>query len=467
MPSTELVPRAPPEQLTAGDHIELVGAPAESSFAPLLVDAEYRRIAKDDAPTAERVSRGALLSGKYDAELVRVAGRLLDQQRRLHDLGAQEALVLETGDNVFEATWLTEFTNSLSPLPLNARVEVSGICQVQPGPGNVRRTFKVLLRNPADVRYLGQTRFWSQPGVDRMLGLAAALTVIATLWVLLLRRQVRERTRALATANQNLVQEVEQRKQAQADLKRALIAERELGELKSRFVSLVSHEFRTPLGITMSAVELLRNYLDRLPPEKLKELLEDIYSSTLRMSALMEQVLLLGRVESGKVMARRAPLDIAGIAGKLVTEALSATNRKCPIDLKVEQSLEEVESDESLLRHILSNLLSNAVKYSPEASEVQFTVRRDNGHVEFIVRDQGIGIPEADRPHLFEAFHRASNVGQTQGTGLGLLIVKRCVELLHGEIRCESREGAGATFTVRLPLVIETQPPHRSSSSQP
>jgi len=295
-----------------------------------------------------------------------------------------------------------------------------------------------------------------------------ALAIAGGLWVLLLRRQVGERTSALAAANRSLVHEVEEREKAQAGLKRALDAERELGELKSRFVSLVSHEFRTPLGITMSAVELLRNYLDRLPPRKLKELLEDIYSSTLRMSGLMEQVLLLGRVEAGKLGAHHAPIDLAALADKLVDETLSASNRKCPIQLTVENSLDGVEGDESLLRHILSNLLSNAVKYSPNGRAVQFIAQRNGNDLVFIVRDQGIGIPEADRPHLFEAFHRASNVGQTQGTGLGLLIVKRCVELLDGQITFDSREDVGTTFTVRLPLFAAAPPsPPRSSSFRP
>jgi signal transduction histidine kinase len=233
---------------------------------------------------------------------------------------------------------------------------------------------------------------------------------------------------------------------------RELAAERELNELKSRFVSMVSHEFRTPLGITMSAVELLRNYADRLPPDKLKELLGDIYSSTLRMSGLMEQVLLLGRVEAGKMNFQRAPLDLAGLGDKLVDETLSATNRRCPVFFRADKDLDGAQGDESLLRHILSNLLSNAVKYSPDGGSVDFTIHRGSNHAVFTVRDHGIGIPEADRARLFEAFHRASNVGQTPGTGLGLLIVKRCVDLHQGTIRFESAEGRGTTFVVRLPL---------------
>ena len=109
-------------------------------------------------------------------------------------------------------------------------------------------------------------------------------------------------------------------------------------------------------------------------------------------------------------------------------------------------------ADESLLRHIFSNLLANAVKYSAEGSEVEFTVKRDGAHAVFTVQDRGIGIPEADHPRLFEAFHRGSNVGQISGTGLGLMIVKRCVDLHRGEISFVSKEGQGTTFTVRLPL---------------
>jgi signal transduction histidine kinase len=171
------------------------------------------------------------------------------------------------------------------------------------------------------------------------------------------------------------------------------------------------------------------------------------------MSGLMEQMLLLGRVEAGKILPRRAPLDVRDIAGRLVEETLSATSRRCPIELMVAPSLNSgIQGDESLVRHILSNLLSNAVKYSAEGRPVRFEVNSDAGHLIFVVRDEGIGIPEADRAHLFEAFHRASNVGQTQGTGLGLLIVKRCVELLDGSISFETREGLGTTFTVRVPV---------------
>lgn len=246
--------------------------------------------------------------------------------------------------------------------------------------------------------------------------------------------------------------DISTRKQAEQDVRRALAAERDLGELKSRFVSLVSHEFRTPLGITMSAVELLRNYLDRLPPTKVKELLEDIYSATLRMSGLMEQVLLLGRVEAGKISFKASPIDLITLGSKLIDEMHSATHRRCPILLECEDDFTGACADESLIRHIFSNLLSNAVKYSSDASPVRFRIRRQGNQALFEVIDQGIGIPEEDHERLFEAFHRASNVGQISGTGLGLMIVKRCVDLHLGSIKFESARNKGTRFAVTLPL---------------
>ncbi|MBX3747676.1 MAG: hypothetical protein KF833_20395 [Verrucomicrobiae bacterium] len=233
---------------------------------------------------------------------------------------------------------------------------------------------------------------------------------------------------------------------------RELALEREVGELKSSFVTMVSHEFRTPLGITMSAVELLRHYLDRLSAGKRSELLEDIYGATLRMSGLMEQVLLLGRAESGRLGCRTGPLDLEGLVGQLLDEARSATARRCRCVFETEGDLDGARGDESLLRHILSNLISNAVKYSPPGGEIGVGMRRDGEDAVLSVRDRGIGIPEADQGRLFEAFHRGGNVGQTPGTGLGLLIVKRCVTLHGGGIAVASREGEGTVFTVRLPL---------------
>lgn len=252
--------------------------------------------------------------------------------------------------------------------------------------------------------------------------------------------------------------DITSRKQAEEDTLRALAAERELGELKSRFVSLVSHEFRTPLGITMSAVELLRNYFDRLPAPKRSELLEDIYSATLRMSDLMEQVLLLGRVEAGKVNFHPNPTDLLELANRIVDEAMSAYQHRCPVTVSCSSDVSQALADEVLLRPILSNLLSNAIKYSDEGSPVRVLIGREETDAIFTIIDRGIGIPSEDQPRLYEAFHRASNVEHVSGTGLGLLIVRRCVDLHQGSIAFKSTVGDGTTFTVRIPAFIPPTP---------
>lgn len=235
-------------------------------------------------------------------------------------------------------------------------------------------------------------------------------------------------------------------------IRRALENERELNELRSRFTSIVSHEFRTPLGIIMSAVELLRNYFDRLDEERRSELFEDIHSATRRMGALMEQVLVLGRADAGKLTFSPVPLDLEALCLKLTDESQSATVRRCPVEMAFENDLAGATADEPLLRHIFSNLLSNAAKYSPSGSPVVFRVRRDGDAAEFVVKDCGIGIPENDQPRMFDAFQRAGNVGEIPGSGLGLLITKRCVELHGGSIDFVSEPGEGTAFTVRLPI---------------
>jgi signal transduction histidine kinase len=300
---------------------------------------------------------------------------------------------------------------------------------------------------PTDASAGIEPSFWW-----RIIGAVLLLLGAALLWVWMLRREVAGRTQELAAANALLSAEIEQRSRAQADADRALANERELGELKSRFVSLVSHEFRTPLSITISAVELLRHYAEKLTPQKSKELLDDIHAATLRMSGLMEQVLLLGKVEAGKIGFQAAPLDLLELGGKLADEVLSATNHRCPIEFSAEGTLANSRGDEGLIRHIFANLLSNAAKYTPSGAPVRFSVMREGDHAVFHVRDRGLGIPLADQPRLFEAFHRASNVAEIPGTGLGLLIVKRCVELHQGSISFESQVGEGTTFIVRLPL---------------
>jgi signal transduction histidine kinase len=253
---------------------------------------------------------------------------------------------------------------------------------------------------------------------------------------------------------QAVINDITDRKNAEAELLRAVAREKELGQLKSNFVSMVSHEFRTPLGIIMSSAEILQDYLEQLDSDERQHHLQSIAKNTRRMADLMEEVLLLGRFEAGRMNCQPAPIDLAGFARRLVDEMLSATDRRCPIVLDVPSPL-EAEADERLLRHIFTNLLTNAAKYSEPGRPVRMTVFPEGDEVVCTVQDQGIGIPAGDLEWLFRAFHRGRNVGQRPGSGLGLVIVKRCVELHGGRIRVDSKVDAGTTVTVRLPVFAQ------------
>jgi PAS domain S-box-containing protein len=255
-----------------------------------------------------------------------------------------------------------------------------------------------------------------------------------------LERRILERTTELAEAN--------------VRLHRALEREQELGRLKSNFVSLVSHEFRTPLGIILSSSEILQQYLSTLEEQERQEQLEAIKTNVLRMSSLMEEVLFFSGLEAGKFACQPAPLDLEDFLRRLCDEMRSATHDRCPFIWRAGNDLSGAKADETLLHRLFSNVLINAAKYSPERSPVHFSARREGVDAVFEVTDHGIGIPAEAQPRLFEAFFRAENVAGRAGTGLGLIIVRRCVELHRGTISIESTEGLGTCVRVRLPLYV-------------
>jgi PAS domain S-box-containing protein len=266
-----------------------------------------------------------------------------------------------------------------------------------------------------------------------------------------------------------IAEDITSRKQAELETYKALQRERELGDLKSRFISMTSHEFRTPLTTIQSSAELLERYRDRLSQEKQLTHLHRIQTAVERMTQMLDDVLIIGKAESGKLEFQPTPIDVVQFCRHLVEDLqLTAKNQhkinfthqgNCTLAAQgtSEEGSGELSHtlplvDEKLLRHILGNLLSNAIKYSPGNSSVQFNLTCLDDKAIFQIQDQGIGIPPEDLPRLFESFHRARNVGTIQGTGLGLAIVKQCVELHKGEITVASEVGKGTTFTVTLPL---------------
>ena len=229
----------------------------------------------------------------------------------------------------------------------------------------------------------------------------------------------------------------------------------ELNRLKSQFVSMVSHEFRNPLGVASGYIQLLQSRAGQLAAAQQQDYLNRIQETLKRLKALVDDVLIIGRVGVGKLSYIPAPFDLIAFCRCLVGEIQFSSPEPCTLALQIdpqcEADLHQVYMDEKLLRHILSNLLTNAIKYSPAEAPVTFRVECDTQQVKLQVQDQGVGIPDSDQPHLFEPFHRASNVSDISGTGLGLAIVKHCVELHDGRIQFESRIDQGSTFTITLP----------------
>lgn len=231
----------------------------------------------------------------------------------------------------------------------------------------------------------------------------------------------------------------------------ALEKEREVNQLKSSFVSMVSHEFRTPMTTILLCADKLKGDNPQLTQERQNQYFELMQGSIYDMLQLLDEVLILARTEAGGLKYQPASLNLEEFCRELIeTLQLSASNHKLIFTCKSEFT--QVVMDAILLRHIFTNLLSNAIKYSPEDSNIQFYLSCQHNTATFQIQDQGIGIPLKDQQRLFETFHRASNVGQIQGTGLGLSIVKRCVDLHQGEIQIESEMGAGCKVTVTLPL---------------
>jgi signal transduction histidine kinase len=251
---------------------------------------------------------------------------------------------------------------------------------------------------------------------------------------------------------QVILHDISERKRAEQELRNALERERELSQLKSNFISMVSHEYRNPLGIILSSTELLKRYHDRLTPAERMESILDIEVATRRMAGMIDNLLLMGKADAGKLARAPKLVDLVELAQVIVDESLSAGEAGRTVRFEHRGIESFATTDEQLLRLILGNLLTNALKYSPADRAPSLTLSRVGRHAVFAIHDDGIGIPEEDRPGLFQAFRRARNVGVINGTGLGLYIVKHCVDLHEGTIELESAVGKGTTVTVTLPM---------------
>ncbi|MFW5690998.1 MAG: PAS domain S-box protein [Chloroflexota bacterium] len=233
-------------------------------------------------------------------------------------------------------------------------------------------------------------------------------------------------------------------------LKDELERQREINTTRSQFMSILSHEFRTPLATILSSIGLLEDYADRLNSERKAYHFGKIKAQINHLVGLMEDVLLIGKAESGTLNVDYEPVDVQGFIRELVDEIgnIYSAHR-----FEVGNFEDKVTAmlDRRLLRQAISNLLTNAAKYSPEGSVVLVTMQADDSAMTIKVQDQGVGIPAGEQQHIFEPFRRASNVGSTRGTGLGLAIVRQAIDLHGGDLHLHSTVGRGTTVTVLLP----------------
>ncbi len=255
-----------------------------------------------------------------------------------------------------------------------------------------------------------------------------------------------------------IIRDISERKQAEEELHNTLQKEKELSELKSRFVSMTSHEFRTPLATILTNAEMLKQYSDRLSEEKKQALFQRIELAIVQMTDLLNDVLVIGKAEAGRLDFNPVELNLTQFCQTVTEEIQLGIGKKHRLNFIYPNQTQNTRAsvDEKLLRHILTNLLSNAIKYSLPDSLIQFELAYDMNESEpkaiFQIKDQGIGIPAEDQKRMFEIFHRARNVGTIQGTGLGLAIVKRSIEMHQGTIKVQSTVGEGTTITITVPL---------------
>jgi PAS domain S-box-containing protein len=243
---------------------------------------------------------------------------------------------------------------------------------------------------------------------------------------------------------------------AEEEIQKALAKEKELSELKSRFVTMASHEFRTPLTAIRSSMELLSIYSENLNEEVKAKMLrhhDKVIKETKRLTGLMNDILILGRAEAGKTPFEPRPTDLIELCNQVI-ELHEIQEKERRINFEIVGNFFKIDIDPELMTHVISNLVSNAIKYSKGKMDPILRIHYLDKRVRIQVIDFGIGIPEDECEKLFQSFFRARNVSNIQGTGLGLVIVKQLIDLHKGQIKVESKVNSGTTFTIELPIKL-------------
>jgi PAS domain S-box-containing protein len=239
------------------------------------------------------------------------------------------------------------------------------------------------------------------------------------------------------------------------NIKKVIEQERNLSKMKSQFITMASHQFKTPLTAILASTELLNMYQDQLNgtiAERINRQTQRITTEVDRLNALMNDVLILGKAETEKASVKVEETNLIEWAKKVIEDHFNHQTDGRTVEFSTSGTPKSIEIDNYMMSHVVSNLLSNAFKYSEGKANPQLHLQFNDDIVEIIVKDYGIGIPEAEKHNLFEAFFRAKNVGGIQGTGMGMVVAKEFVKLHNGNIHVNSIENEGTTVTVTLPV---------------
>ncbi|MBD3885314.1 CHASE3 domain-containing protein [Phormidium tenue FACHB-886] len=387
---------------------------------------------------AEAGRRGYFLFGaqeeleRYDSAIESIKPKITRLQQLVVNDANQQQRLIRLNALIGQRLMLYQRSNELLKISNPTSAQAALLAQLRQNQREIRQVVGEI--QTEEERLLERQVNQSQSGFEyRMLievfGPLLTLVMLLSVFALLYRQMVK-------------------RQQAES-LQRQLRQEKELGELKLNFFSMVSHEFRTPLSVILGSVQLLENS-QLVNPKKLKNL-HRIESSARLMTKLLTDILTLTRAEAGKLECKPKRMDLESFCLNLVEDIQFSTEPSRSIELLNQEECTHACLDEQLLYSILSNLLANAIKYSTPDKTVCLTFSCESNLVIFKVKDQGIGISSEDLQSLFEPFYRSETVKSVAGSGLGLAVVKTCLDLHRGQISVESEVGVGTIFTVIIP----------------
>lgn len=272
-----------------------------------------------------------------------------------------------------------------------------------------------------------------------------------------LEERIKDRTTELNRSINRLHNEIKIRERVEQDIRQLLEQEKEFSNMKSRFVSIVSHEFRTPLTVINSAAQILDNFYEQLSSEERHEYLSKIQNNVHDMIELMENVLFIGKTDLVKGKINLNNHNILDIINDIIKDITYHIDDKSFLNLTSDLISGNIYTDDKIFRQVFQNILSNAIKFSGENRKIDINITENNNSYTIIIKDNGIGIPQEELSQIFKQFYRASNASEYRGSGLGMTIIKRSLDILSSKLDITSKLNKGTTITIDMPKNVKAK----------